>query len=117
MPVKVVNFTAKVWGETETLTMQNYIQRNLTFKYVNNPFSFIEIPNVDEQLLPTLKEMKPEWFSPKEYFDRIDTVLVEAQPKGGRAMTEAEEAYREGYIAALEMMQQEMNLIEEELHG
>lgn len=66
MPVKVVNFTAKVWGKTETLTMQNYIQRNLTFKYVNNPFSFVEIPNVEEQLLPALKEMYPEWWEDKK---------------------------------------------------
>ncbi len=117
MPVKVVYFKAKVWNEARELMMQNYMRDTLTFKLVNNPFALMEIPEVEKKLLPTLKEMFPHWFSPKEYFDRIDDVVVEAQPKDGRAMTEAEEAYREGYIAALEMMQQEMNLIEEELHG
>lgn len=115
MPVKVVYFKAKVWNEARELMMQNYMRDTLTFKIVNNPFALMEIPEVEKKLLPTLKAMFPHWFSPKEYFDRIDNVLVEAQPKS--SYTEEEEAYERGFIDALELMQQEMNLIEEELHG
>lgn len=115
MPVRVIDFQAKVCGDMKDVTMHNFIERNLTFKLVNNPLTLMEIPDAEKTMLPTLRAMHPEWFSPKKYFDRIDAVVVEGQPKGGRAMAETEEAYMEGYMACLELMQQEMNLIEEEL--
>lgn len=113
MSVRVIDFQAKVCGDTKDVTMHNFIERNLTFKLVNNPLTLMEIPDAEKTMLPTLKEMYPEWFSPKKYFDRIDAVVVEGQPKSSR--TEEEEAYMSGYMAALELMQEEMNRIEEKL--
>lgn len=113
MPVRVINIQAKVCGDMKDVTMHNYIKRDLTFKLVDNPYPLLDIPNVEETMLPTLRAMHPEWFSPKKYFDQIDAVVVEGQPKSSR--TEEEEAYMSGYMAALELMQEEMNRIEEEL--
>lgn len=113
MPVRVIDFQAKVCGDMKDVTMHNFIERNLTFKLVNNPLTLMEIPDAEKTMLPTLRAMHPEWFSPKKYFDRIDAVVVEGQPKSSR--TEEEEAYMSGYMAALELMQEEMNRIEEEL--
>ena len=81
--------------------------------YINHP---------TKTLLPKLKKMFPKWFTfneehfleaVKKLFDQIEDAVLEAKPKD--EYTDEEKAYAEGFNDALEMMQQEMNLIEMKL--
>lgn len=81
--------------------------------YINHP---------TKTLLPKLKKMFPKWFTynaedfleaVKKLFDQIEDAVLEAKPKD--EYTDEEKAYAEGFNAALEMMQQEMNIIEMKL--
>lgn len=115
MPVKVVNFQAKVCGDTKDITMHNFIERNLTFKLVNNPLTLIEIPDVEKNVFPTLKKMYPEEFGSKEIIeimDRIDQVCLDEKKKLGPLLSDE---YKEGFEACRSVMQDEMNLIEDEI--
>lgn len=122
MPVRVIDFQAKVCGKTQDVTMHNFIDRDLTFKLVNNPFPLLEIPDVEKTLLPTWKEMHPEWFisNPEELlqmikklFDQVDNAVLEAQPKD--EYTELEREYASGYREAMDFMRTEMAWIEKKL--
>lgn len=121
MSVRVIDFQAKVCGDTKDVTMHNFIERNLTFKLVNNPLTLMEIPDAEKTMLPTLKEMYPHWFAGntdlretvKRVFDQVEKAMLEAMPKDN--YTDEEKAYLSGFESCLEIAQQEMNLIEEEL--
>lgn len=122
MPVRVIDFQAKVCGKTQDVTMHNFIERNLTFKLVNNPCTLMEIPNAEKAMLPTLREMYPHWFASnpdelretvKRVFDQVEKAMLEAMPKDN--YTDEEKAYLSGFESCLEIAQQEMNLIEEKL--
>ena len=73
----------------------------------------IHIKNVHKNLFPYLREMYPEEFAVDKYMDRVDEA-VRANEKEQRSHIRSDEWF-EGYEAAVEVMQQEMNLIEEKL--
>lgn len=75
----------------------------------------IHIKNVHKNLFPYLREMYPEEFGADidKYMDRIDAA-VRANEKEQRSHIRSDEWF-EGYEAAVEIMQQEMNEITEEL--
>ena len=75
----------------------------------------LQIKNVKETLLPILKKMYPEEFGADiaKYMDRVDDA-VRANEKEQRSHIRSDEWF-DGYEAAVEVMQQEMNLIEEKL--
>ena len=75
----------------------------------------IHIKNVHKNLFPYLREMYPEEFGADidKYMDRIDAA-VRANEKEQLNHIRSEEWF-EGYEAAVEIMQQEMNEITEEL--
>lgn len=76
----------------------------------------IHIKNVHKNLFPYLREMYPEEFGlgVESVMDRIDTAVIDHQREKIQKRTKTDE-WLEGYDEAVEIMQQEMNLIEEEL--
>lgn len=75
----------------------------------------IHIKNVHKNLFPYLREMYPEEFGPdvNKYMDRIDEAVRDNEKEQLNHIHSEE--WFEGYEAAVEIMQQEMNEITEEL--
>ena len=120
MPVRGMYIDdARFVGKSCRLKVSNFSLNELSIIIDNGPATTaygLQIKNVKDTLLPILKEMYPEQFGPdvNKYMDRVDEAVWKNE-KEQRSHIRSDEWF-EGYEAAVEVMQQEMNLIEEEMH-
>lgn len=120
MPVRGMYIDdARFVGKSCRLKVSNFSLNELSIIIDNGPATTaygLQIKNVKETLLPILKEMYPEEFGADiaKHMDRVDDA-VRANEKEQHSHIRSEEWF-EGYEAAVEVMQQEMNEIEEEMH-
>ena len=119
MPVRGMYIDdARFVGKSCRLKVSNFVPNELSIIIDNGPATTaygLQIKSVKETLLPILKEMYPEEFGADidKYLDRIDE-SVRDNEKEQLNHIHSEEWF-EGYEAAVEIMQQEMNEITQEL--
>ena len=119
MPVRGMYIDdARFIGKSCRLKVSNFVPNELSIIIDNGPATTaygLQIKSVKETLLPILKEMYPEEFGADidKYLDRIDE-SVRDNEKEQLNHIHSEEWF-EGYEAAVEIMQQEMNEITQEL--